>query len=172
MNTLRTIASQQSLIAPAQPLSPLGSMVVQKSSAPWVEPPENFEGFDLVQAILTPDVGSGDLVVLAYAVPRGYDGVIKGLLHNYVGSGFQQGAGGIVWRLAVNGRWVRHYDSMLVTFGSPEYPRPIAGVRIYENQVISYVVNVAGGNGLLYSKETQIVCGISGWLWPRRAVQS
>lgn len=164
MSTLANIAAAQ--LSRVKPIGPLAPRALA-TNPPWVDPPDNFEGFDLTAAIATPAVGAGETRVLSYRVPRGFDGVVKGLVHNYIGGGFQQGAGGIIWRISIDGQWVRHYDAMLVTFGSVQYPRPISGIRIGENQLVEYWVNVAGGAGLVYSAETQIVCGISGWIYPR-----
>lgn len=166
MSALETIAAAQLARASRKP-GAMGTPRPVSIAPPWVDPPENFEGFDLTAAISTPPVGTGETLVLSYRVPRGFDGVVKGLVHNYIGGGFQQGAGGIVWRLSVDGQWVRHYDAMLVSFGSVQHPRPISGIRVCENQLIQYWVNVIGGDGLLYSAETQIICGISGWIYPR-----
>lgn len=134
---------------------------------PWVDPPESAIPFDPTSAITTPAPGAGDTVVLSFVVPRGHDGVITGLMHLYSGGGLQQGSGGIIWRLLIDGRAVRNYDAMTVEFGSTAQPRRIAGLRIYENQTVEYVVQLPAGTAFVYSQETQIICSVSGWLYPR-----
>lgn len=153
---------------------PIGSFAAAPSAgapsnmnAPWVFPPEGFQGFDPVSAIPTPAIGSGDTVVLSFRVPFGWDGVIKGLIHQYSGGGYPEGSGGLIWRLLIDGRPVRNYENMLVEFGSSQQPRPIGGVRIYQSQLVTYVVNAAGGGGWLPSQQTTIICGVSGWIYPR-----
>lgn len=134
--------------------------------APWIHPPDNFQAFDQVAAIATPDVATGDITVLQFEVPFGWDGVIRRLSHNYTGAGFVQGTGGIIWRLLVDGQAVRNYDSMLVEFGSVQSPRCTDGIRIYSRQIIKYVVNVTGIN-FQPSGVSQTICCLAGWIYPR-----
>jgi len=136
-------------------------------SPPWIYPPANFESRDLVGTLATPALGAGNQVVLAYTVPFGFDGVLRRLSHNYTGGNLTDGSGGIVWQLLIDGRAVAGYDHMIVQFGSTANPRPIDGIRIYQNQLVQYMVNVVGGGGFIPAGGSFISCSFSGWIYPR-----
>ena len=159
---------QQQGIALAQSEPPSDVAIAQVTEYPWVTPPPRFQAIDFQAIIDTPLVGSGDTDVLTFTVPRGFDGIIRRLSHNYTGGGFQQGSGGLVWRILANGRAIKNYDNILFEFGTLAVPRPTDGIRIYENQFIEYVVNVAGGGGFVPSAATSIICTLAGWIWPKQ----
>lgn len=137
------------------------------SGPPWIYPPDNFQGFDSANSILTPAVGAGDTVVLSFKVPFGWDGVIRRLSHNYAGGGFLQGSGAIIWRLRINGQIVRNYDAITMEWGTIQQPRLIDGIRIYSSQLVEYLVTVPGGSGFIPSQSTFILCSLGGWIYPR-----
>lgn len=139
--------------------------------APWTSPPPGFQPFDFLGTRDTPLVGTGDTTVLSFQVPRGWDGVIKRISHNYTGGGFPQGSGGIEWRILYDGAAFKNYERILFEFGSLSNPRATDGLLVYENQLISYVVNVAGTGGFIPSASTQIICTMAGYFWPRRDKQ-
>lgn len=138
--------------------------------APWLFPPTNWIAYDTHRSIATPAQDGNDYIVLSFVVPIGYDGVIKRLSHNYIGGGFQQGAGGIIWRLKIDDVLVRNYDAMVIEFGTVYAPRVTDGIRIISGQTIAYLVNLpvgGGASGFLPSGGSQIICTVAGWFYPQ-----
>lgn len=137
---------------------------------PWITPPPGFEPFDYQGQITTPAKDGLDHVVLSILMPRGWDGVVRRLSHNYTGGGFTsfQGSGAIAWRLLADKRAIRNYDNILFEFGSPQQARPTDGILLYENQLVEYVVNLDPLSLFIPSQATMIICTLAGWIWPRR----
>lgn len=154
-------------VAKASGISDSGAYASARVLPPWLFPPPDSQAFDPVAAIATPAVGAGNTLVLTLIVPPGFDGVVRRLSHNYTGPGFPQGSGYIVWQLLLNGNAVRNYDAMTVEFGSAAWPRKIDGIRVKSGDVLQYFVNLPNGTGFVLPGNTNIICGMGGWLYPR-----
>ena len=132
---------------------------------PWVDPPNQWENVDQINYVALPAIGA-EANVISFQVPEGRHGVIRKVANNFVGGGWTEGSGSVLWRIQVDGApppGATSYDSILASLGSPANPVEIPGFRIYENQVITLVVRnvnipVAG----------QLSGGrLIGWLYPR-----
>jgi hypothetical protein len=131
----------------------------------WDFPSVNSVAFDNANTINLPAVGT-EAVVVEFTVPRGFNGVIKAMGNNFIGSGFIDGSGDVVWRLLQNTQAVRNKENILNSLGTPQAPSLIGGggfIRIIENDLIQLVVdNVA------VVPAGQLIGGrLSGWLYPR-----
>jgi len=116
-----------------------------------IYPPKNFENVDKVNYALLPAIGA-TATIISYVVPAGRNGIINKVACNFVGGGWVEGTGDVVWRILVDGTpppGATDYDSILASLGSPAAPTGIAGFRIFENQIISLVVfnNPSGPSG-------------------------
>jgi hypothetical protein len=133
-----------------------------------IRAPRNFIPFRKVAAIPTPLAASGDVEVLNFRVPTGYDGVIAGLFHLYTGPGFADGNGDIQWRLAINKVYAIHLGNVLVTLGSVQQAFPVdGGIPIQSGNIIRYIVNVPNLSGGILPLATQIECGLEGLFYAR-----
>lgn len=157
----------------------------QYLSAPWVSmPPEGRRFKPITYTALTafqipgPGFNGVDTVVLQERVPLGYDGVISDVVFNYLGgSGFDEGSGEIIWRLAADylpasavdatgGRYLRDMGNVKTSLGSLTQPSPVprGGLRVYSWDYLTVYIRVdptatiAGGN---------MITSISGHYWPR-----
>lgn len=129
------------------------------------QPSLDHEPFYPVQAIELPAVGAGEAVVLTFTVPSGYDGAISSIGHVFTGAGFTPSSGDIVWRLRRSGQYFRNFENLTAEFGDIQNPTDIDGVlRIYENELVEYVVEHVAGITLV----GDIVCKLRGRIWPRR----
>lgn len=129
---------------------------------PHLDMPADGVPFDFSGVLATPAAPSGDTVVLQFTVPSGFNGVIKDLSHNVTGGGFVQGSGDIVWRLSIDGRWVRNYGNLTVEFGRIDQPRATYGILLRSGQVFRYIVSNFG-----YTvPSSSIVVFARGWYWP------
>jgi hypothetical protein len=125
--------------------------------------------FRKIAGIPTPLAASGDVVVLDFQVPAGYDGLLTGCFNVYTGPGFLEGGGDIEWRVLVNKVYAVWLGQILVTLGSRAQSYPIdGGVQIQSGQRIRYLVNVPNGSGGILPLNSQIVCGLEGLYYARQ----
>src|SRR6476660_6203284 len=83
-------------------------------------PPDGFP-FDYTAYIATPAVGVISPVI-SFTVPEGHYGVIKKIGNVYVGAGFVEGSGSLVWQILQNAGVVRNYDNILAGLGTVTQP--------------------------------------------------
>lgn len=128
-------------------------------------PPAQWENVDQFGYVLLPAIAAR-AVILSFKVPIGRNGIIKKVANNFVGAGFQEGQGNVIWRILVDGApppGANSYDSISGSLGNPASPTEISGFRVFENQVVQLVADniaiiVAG----------QLVGGrLVGYLYPR-----
>ena len=130
-------------------------------------PPAQWENLDQfpTAGVLLPTIGAR-AVIISFKVPIGRNGIIKKIANNFVGGGFQEWQGNIIWRILVDGApppGANSYEAITCSLGAPASPTEIAGFRIFENQTVQLVADniaivVAG----------QFVGGrLVGYLYPR-----
>jgi hypothetical protein len=114
---------------------------------------------------ITPGV---DTTVLTFTASTGFDGILVEFVNFFTGTGFQEGSGGIVWRVKVGNSYARNLGQILFTYGSLQdhFVIPGIGIPVVSGQIVSYIVNVPVGSPV-GGASPQIVCGIFGWLFPR-----
>jgi hypothetical protein len=109
-------------------------------------PPVNWENVDKVAYVQLGDIGT-TVTILSFDVPIGRNGIINRISNVFVGGGFQEGQGNIIWRILVNGGTppgANDYHQIPASLGTTFNPTPISGFRIFENQTISVVAqNIA-----------------------------
>ena len=131
----------------------------------WLFPPINWENFDQLAYVGLGAVGA-DVTILDYTVPIGRNGIIKKVANNFIGGGFQEGQGNIIWRILVDGApppGANSYNSILGSLGSPASPTEIAGFRVYENQRITVIAH----NVAIVLAGQLVGARLVGWLYPR-----
>jgi hypothetical protein len=135
----------------------------------WVRGPENSQPFRKVGAVPTPLAASGDVEVLDFQVPTGYDGLISGLFHLYNGPGFMEGGGDLEWRLLINKTYATNLGQILVTLGSQRRTYPVdGGIPVQSGQRIRYIVSAPNLSGGILPLNSQIVCGLEGLFYARQ----
>jgi hypothetical protein len=126
----------------APPL-PMGQDVIAGGTynlPPWIYPPAEFWPIDQANYVGLPAIGANAIVV-SFQVPPGHNGIITTYGNNFVGGGFQEGAGTIVWQIARDNAVIDGYDNIVASLGSVSSPtRHPSGFRIFENQIITLVV--------------------------------
>jgi hypothetical protein len=132
--------------------------------------PQNWENIDLDTYALVPAVGS-TVIILSYVVPPGRNGIIEKVANNFVGGGWVEGTGDFIWRILVDGApppGATSYDSILASLGNPASPTRVAGFRIFENQVLTFVGfnNPAGPNGGVVVAGQRVGARFSGYNYP------
>lgn len=132
---------------------------------PWVFPPVNQIAFDNAGDIIIPAIGV-ESPVFSFQVPKGFNGVLREIANVFIGGGFTDGSGAIVWRVLQNNQALRGKENIVNSLGSVAAPSRIGGggfIRILENDIVTMtVLNVS------IAVAGQIIGGrLSGWFYPK-----
>ena len=134
---------------------------------PFLLPPQAKE-FHEVGTVVTPAAAAGDVSVVSFNVPLGYDGILLSVIQFYTGQGFSNGGGDILWRVKLNQRYVKNFGSNPFQLGDPKFPFPLTeGQLLLSGQNVSSIVNVPNTSGMIQVGASNIVCGLVGFWWPR-----
>jgi len=139
----------------------------------WINPPIQWENIDQIGYVPLTAVGAAAAVIISFQVPIGRNGIINKIANNFVGGGWTEGTGDVLWRILVDGApppGANSYDAIPASLGSPANPTQISGFRIFENQLVKLVAfnNPAGPNGGIVPLGGQLVGGrLVGYLYPR-----
>lgn len=137
-----------------------------QSERDWLDSPPGWRTFNPVKAIALPDPAAGDVTVLAFRVPYGYDGVITAQYHGYT-AGFTEGSGDIVWRVSADGRYLRGMGDMELTIGNPKQLSPVyGGLQLRSGNLVKYTVSAPNVTGLL-PPGGNVLAGLHGFFYPR-----
>jgi len=120
--------------------------------------------FDYTAYVATPAVGNS-IAVVQFTVPEGYYGAIKQIGNVYVGAGFVEGSGSLVWQIQQNGGVIRNYDNILSSLGTVSAPGELAGRSIVLDELALVTLQV--NNVSLVAGGTQVGGRLSGWLFPK-----
>lgn len=126
--------------------------------------------FNPDRAIPLPAPGDGNVPVLSFRVPVAYDGLILGQYQAYRGSGrFIEGSGDLVWRVRVDGRYLRDMGNMQTSLGSPQRLSTCpGGLWVQSNSLVEYLVAAPNLSGNLpLPGQGFILAGLHGHFFPR-----
>jgi hypothetical protein len=144
---------------------------VRLISAPWLIESPDSESFHFAAGIAVPAISATVFTpVLSITVPPGRNGVIKKIANVIVGGAWSDFSGDAVWQIVRNphagpntgGFAERNYQNVQASLGLINQPTQISGIRIFENDVIQWVLR---NNAL----PTNINAGalLSGYFYPR-----
>lgn len=144
---------------------------VECGSKAWWDEPRNGRTFrEFGQYPLPPDDGL-DHDLLSITVPVGYDGILLTMVNMFMGAGFVEVSGDITWRIKINNQYYMK-DLGIINFTRSKPKRPYkpggGGYRLQSGQVLTYQVNIAVGAAARLDPAGVIVCGFSGWYYPRQ----
>jgi hypothetical protein len=120
--------------------------------------------FDYNAYVATPAVGNA-IAVVSFSVPEGHYGVIKQIGNVYIGAGFVEGSGSLIWQLQQNNGVVRNYDNILSSLGTVSAPGELAGRSILLEELAPVVLQV--NNVSLVAGGTQVGGRLGGWFFPK-----
>ena len=137
----------------------------------WIYPPINWENVDQIAYTALPAINA-EATILSFLVPTGRNGIINKVACNFVGGGWVEGTGDLLWRILVDGApppGANSYEAIPASLGSPAQPVGIAGFRIFENQTIKVDIfnNGAGPNGGVIVAGQLAGARLAGYLYPR-----
>lgn len=144
---------------------------LREIAAPWLVMPPDGESYHLAAGIALPAIGATFTPVVTIKVPSGRNGVLNRIANTFIGGGFNDFSGNIIWQIQRNPQSgiagaaaaERNYQNIQASLGMTNNPAFIAPIRIYENDIIVLAVEnvsvvVAG----------QLIGGLlGGWFYPR-----
>ena len=112
-------------------------------------PPEG-QPFDVAATVALPAVGA-TVVVAQVTVPTGLNGVLHRIANEFIGGGFVDGSGDIIWQIFQNlgqvggtGVVAPYYDNIINSLGTVPNPSEIDGIRVQSGAVLAITLtNVA-----------------------------
>jgi hypothetical protein len=145
---------------------------VDPYTMPWDEDygslPEQSIPFNKTGAVLTPNAVAGDVTVLSFRVPAGYDGLLTACYWGYTGTGFLQGSGDLIFRLLRNQVYLKDLSNVPYAIGSSKLPAPMTqGALLLSGQLVSLIVNAPNVSGNIQVGDSNIYGGLIGFWWPR-----
>lgn len=78
--------------------------------------------------------------ILQRTVPNGYYSVINQLGNNFVGGGFVDGSGALIWQLTLDNVPYPNFEAIIASLGNPANPSLIGAVTARERQIIRLTV--------------------------------
>lgn len=96
--------------------------------------------FNPTNFVTIPAIGAA-AIILDFIVPNGYQGVINQMGNNFVGGGFVDGSGNLVWQLLIDGVPYPNFENIIASLGNPANPTLIGAVQLRERQHVQLVVN-------------------------------
>jgi hypothetical protein len=139
------ISSIQELIGVMQQVQRATRLI----SAPWLLEPPDSESFHNAAGINLPAVSATNFTtVLSMTCPSGRNGVINEIANVIVGGAWADFSGAAIWQIVRNpgagtntgGFAERNYQNIQASLGLVNAPVKISGIRIFENDVISWVL--------------------------------
>lgn len=143
--------------------APQQQQIIIREFPYWLEPPVNSNSFDFVNYVALPAAGAAAGVIIDFTVPLGMNGIIKRFGNAYVGSGFTEGSGALLWQLLANTQPIRNYSAIPASLGATASPSEVSSIRIKESQRIQLVIN----NVSLVVGGAKSGGRIGGWFYPK-----
>src|SRR5271166_381594 len=143
---------------------------------PWIFMPDSGRRFNEIGNLLAGSIPltSVNTPILQFNVPLGYDGVIDTVscgLTATAGSGFVEGSGDIIWRLAAdtesNPRYLHDLGNIQFSIGSLTIPIPTpnSNLRVYSGDIITFYAAQSPTSAV--NPAAQVVCSCKGWFYSR-----
>jgi hypothetical protein len=113
-------------------------------------PVQNFmapsgKAFEAHGGVLLPAIGA-QATVVSFVVPKGNNGFIRRIGNVFVGGGFTDFSGAVVWQIILNqsgptGPVVAPgFDNIIASLGSVAIPSMIDGIHIFEGALVALIV--------------------------------
>lgn len=106
--------------------------------------PAGGEDFEAHGYALLPAIGSS-VVLLSVPIPEGRMAMVKRIANVFVGGGFTEGQGGVVWQILLDGTNSNNpvvapfFDNIVASLGSVSNPSAIDGIRVKESNLLQLI---------------------------------
>jgi hypothetical protein len=107
--------------------------------------PAEGEDFEAHAYVALPAIGAS-AVVVSLPIPDGRMAMVKRIANVFVGGGFQEGQGGVVWQILLDGTDPNNpvvapfFDNIVASLGSVSAPSTIDGIRVKEGNLLQLIV--------------------------------
>ncbi len=129
--------------------------------------PEEGREFHKYGAIGVPAAPSVDTQIFQFRVPLGYDGILYGVLCKYVGPGFVNGSGDLIWRFQMNRRWIKSLHTVPAELGDfTGYAQLDEFVRVRSGQTIRAFGWLSPLSGIVPGPDKRVIAAVQGWFYP------
>lgn len=141
---------------------------VRLISAPWLIEPPDSESFHLGGGIVMPAQDGAFHTVVQITCPSGRNGVLKEIANVVVGGAWNDFSGDAIWQIVRNQNGninaaERNYEKILASYGLISAPTKISGIRLFENDVIAFVIK----NVALPVSGEEVGALLGGYFYPR-----
>lgn len=136
----------------------------------WLEEPPGSIPFDeqatgAIPPANVPPAPPMDTVILTFAVPQGFDGVIKWIT-NVLSPEQPFPPGSLVWKILANGRPIRNFGNITVEKGTIAQGREVSPIRIFSGDIISYTISQIAPSALTGTT----VVSATGYYYPSKGI--
>lgn len=130
----------------------------------WLDEPPGAVPFDEQGTAALTGIPGTQTTVLQVTVPAGFDGVIKWISNNIVPPDVFV-FGTVTWGIFINGRPYRNFGTIVQEKGTIAQGREISPIRLFANQVLTYVVTevIGGLTGMT-------AVSVTGYYYPSKGV--
>jgi hypothetical protein len=140
-------------------------------SAPWLVMPPDAESFHKGGGITIPAVDGLFHIVVTITCPPGRNGVMNEIANVVVGGAWSDFSGDAIFQIVRNpgagnntgGFAERNYEDIEASYGLINAPVKIAGIRIFENDILQFVIK----NVALPVSGEKVGALLGGWFYPR-----
>lgn len=106
--------------------------------------PASGKPFEFAAYVALPAIGA-QATVVSFPVPKGQNGFIRRLANVFVGGGFQEGQGQVIWQLLLDlatggGIVAPGFDNIVASLGAVSSPPLIDGIHITEGHTVALIV--------------------------------
>src|SRR5579862_232102 len=111
--------SRRGMIPSAISDEPVAAQRMPIALPPWLFPPPEWTNLDLSAYVALPAIAA-QANVIQFQVPLGQNGVIQKIANNFVGGGWVEGSGAVVWQILVDGApppGSANYDNIVDSLG-------------------------------------------------------
>ena len=104
--------------------------------------PAQGEPFEFANYVPLPAIGAS-ATVLQFTVPNGRNGFVRRIANVFVGGGFNEGSGNVVFQIFLDlpqNIVAPNFDNIVASLGATNNPSTIDGLHITEGQTVALVV--------------------------------
>jgi len=126
-------------------------------------PPAGAQSKNLATYIPVPAPGAS-ATIFSFLVPTGMRLILNQIGNNFVGGGFTEGSGYLIWQVQDNGVPIEDFEDIIGSLGNVALPTPMAPITIEEGHTVSFVVENIVGSPIL-GGSGQVGATLRGWYY-------
>lgn len=113
-----------------------------------------------------------DTPIFQFTVPTGYDGIIYSVLCKFVGLGFVNGSGDLLWRFMMNQHWIKSLQAIPTELGDfTAYAQLEEFIWIHGGQTLGAYGWLSPASGLVPDPSRAMIAAMQGWYFPAGLIE-